>query len=166
MARVLRNVCWQRRDRWYWSTAKQEKAATPFAHDAAAADAVAPNKQSSERTQPYFRFRKHWIPLLWDADAKDWACPTIDVLDNVGMFIDRLYKWKRGSPDGLVVINGFVIGMIEIKCSLFGVTSMLRMYYYDQIQVIDCRIACTYHMYVVVEHDLSGESVSPIHYVV
>lgn len=58
------------------------------------------------------------------------------VLDDVGMFIDKRYKWKRGSPDGLVIINGHIMGMIEIKCSLYGVTSVLRTYYYDQIQTM------------------------------
>lgn len=159
--RILRTVCYARRDQWRW-----------FLESSAASTTKVKNideKEEEEKAQgtrrPYFRFRKYWVALEWDTERKDWGYPTVEVLDNVGIFIDKRYPWKRGSPDGLVRINGHVLLMIEIKCSLYGVTLVMRPYYYDQMQSM-VYLGRQYHPYIdccdYVSYDHEDFTIQPI----
>lgn len=74
-------------------------------------------------------FAKRFIPF---SSAKN-ECPIFAVNDGVGSYVHPQFRWCRGSPDGICSINGIVIGMIEIKCSLRGPHIGIKLYYYDQI---------------------------------
>lgn len=62
--------------------------------------------------------------------------PVVKVIGTSGSLVHPVWHHIRGSPDGIVTINDIAIGLIEIKCSMFGVYPISKAYHHDQVQIM------------------------------
>lgn len=70
--------------------------------------------------------------------------PVVQIISTSGSLVHPLYHHIRGSPDGIVTVNGYAVSLIEIKCSMFGVYPLSKSYHHDQIQFMTCIARCMY----------------------
>jgi hypothetical protein len=85
-------------------------------------------------SRAYIYYRKHKISQK----------PVVSIISTSGSLVHPLYHHIRGSPDGIVTINGTAVGLIEIKCSMYGVYPLSKAYHHDQIQFMTAIARCIY----------------------
>lgn len=82
----------------------------------------------ADKQQDHITYRGKQIKLNANKDF-----PVVQVLDTTGSLVHSKYHYVRGSPDGIVTINGVVVGLIEIKSSMFGVYRISKKQHHDQV---------------------------------
>lgn len=68
--------------------------------------------------------------------------PKVVIISTSGSLVHPVWHHIRGSPDGIVTINGTAVSLIEIKCSLYGVYPLSKSYHHDQIQFMMAIARC------------------------
>lgn len=108
-------------------------------------------------SRPHIFFRQHKISQK----------PVVQIISTSGSLVHTLWHHIRGSPDGIVTINGYAVSLIEIKCCMYGVYPLSKSYHHDQIQFMTAIARCQYPQITDCDYlsfDGYHMSVDPIHY--
>lgn len=90
------------------------------------------NVENKGKPMESFVFRNQTIPIGNRSIHRD---PLVE-LCSFSFLVDTQNHWRGVSPDGVVMINGVVVGCIEIKCPFAKkkkLHSNTKTYYYDQM---------------------------------
>lgn len=117
-------------------------------------------EEARRKGQDTFRYRRRTFSATGDA-------PILEVKADTGSIVHQQYDHLRCSMDGLIYLNGILIGILEIKSSLAGTHWIMKLAHFDQIQFM---------LYVIKSHwqdvdecdyavcDGLDESIEPIRY--